>query len=183
MGLVAVGMLMFTVTPRQQDSPIAISATTNPVTLASVRVAADALATPIGDGRRALMTLSAITVELGDELDVQLTTGPVVTAVVDSTAAGVVIVSLTSASDGHEIADRRPAPDEIVTVMADPPIAVAYSAVDTIDVEEGTPVLDHAGELVGLCTQRRGGGSMSLIDVTDDPQIDERRVVATSAGP
>jgi hypothetical protein len=182
-GLVAVGMLMFAVTPRQQESPIAISATTTPIAPGEGRALASALATPIGDGGQALMTLSAIAPERGDELDVRLTSGPVVTAVVDGTSAGLVIVSITSELAGHEIADDLPGPDEIVTVMADPPVTVAFSAVDTVEADEGTPVLDSDGNLVGLCTQFHDGGSVAVIDVTDAPPIDDPRVVATNASP
>jgi hypothetical protein len=199
MGLVAVAMLMFTVTPRRQDSPVAISATTSPtagferavgeravsagVRPAAVRVVTGALATPIGDGGRAVMTMSAAAAR-GTELDVQLTNGPVVTAVVDATGAGIVIVSISSRSVGHPIADTQPDPDEIVTVLADPPVTIAFSAVTTVDAEEGTPVLDGDGELIGLCSQREAHGddSIALIDVTDDPTIDVP-VVATTVAP
>ncbi len=36
LGLLAVGVLIFTVTPRRQESPLAISATTTPITLAAI---------------------------------------------------------------------------------------------------------------------------------------------------
>lgn len=221
-GLVALGLLMLTVTPRKHESPIAIgTATTSPVvtvaTLASltpVAVMSDqpdgesgvsaaahptrwALATPIGDGDFALLTLSGLArqlgTELGTELDVLLTTGQVVTAVVDtatsgvagSAASGIVLVWTGSGGGGHPIADDTPNPDEIVTVLADPPVTVPFSAVDTIDAEEGTPVLDSDGELIGLCTEDivSGDGSIDLIDVTDFPALDERLAVATSAAP
>src|SRR5580765_5572563 len=68
-GLIAVGTLMIMVTPPAQDSPVAVSATTGPsigpsigpssarepsaraITPVAVRSVAQALATPIGDGR------------------------------------------------------------------------------------------------------------------------------------
>jgi hypothetical protein len=150
-----------------------------------VRAVAGALATPIGDGRRALMTTSGVVAATGTEFDVQLTNGPVVTAVVDAAHSGFVIVSITTRSTGHPVADTKPDPDEIVTVLADPPVTIAFSAITTIDAEEGTPVLDRDGELIGLCSQRGAGGddAIALIDVTDDPTIDELPVVATTVAP
>lgn len=208
LGLLAVGTLMLTFTPRRQESPVALSATTTPVTLSAGNgVAAIArqvpvalgipvtrpvarqlpgLATPIGDGQRAVMTASGSNTEVGTEIDVQLTSGPVVTAVVDETASGIVIVSITSDAsaplvDGHAVASSLPAPDEIVTVLADPPVSVAFADVASVDADEGTPVLDRHGELVGLCT--RGERSTALIDVTDQPAISEQPAAATSVAP
>jgi hypothetical protein len=198
---------MFTVTPRQQDPPVAV-ATTAPIIPPDTRVHGNAvagvattvarpvpraLATPIGDGDLALMTLSAVAIQLGSEIDVQLTSGPVVTAVVDVTTPGVVVVSIASSSEGHPIADEPPDPDEIVTVLADPPVTIAFSSLATVDVAEGTPVLDRDGDLIGLCTQRhaKGDDPIALIDVTGDQAIDvtegqaidEQRAVATTAAP
>ena len=219
-GLVAVGILMIVVTPQEQDAPVAVSATTSPFTSSAVtssavtaspatssratsreasgrtatpvaaRSVAQALATPIGDGRLALMTAPGSTIRRGSELDVQLTNGPVVTAVVDATAAGVVVVSIASGADGHEIAATQPDPEEIVTVLAEPPVTIAFAALTTLDAEEGTPVLDGDGELIGLCSQRHGAGDdqpITLIDVTGDvtkdSARDEHRAVATTTAP
>ena len=206
-GLVAVALLVFTVTPRGVEPPVAV-ATTSPIAPPDTRVHANAvaavtttvarsvpraLATPIGDGDLALMTLSAVAMQLGSEIDVQLTSGPVVTAVVDVTTPGVVVVSIASGSEGHPIAEEPPDPDEIVTVLAEPPVTIAFSALSTVDAAEGTPVLDRDGDLIGLCTQRHVTGDDPIalidvtgdqgIDVTEDPAIDARRVVATTAAP
>jgi hypothetical protein len=152
----------------------------------AARAVAQALATTIGDGRRALITAPGATIRRGSELDVQLTNGPVVTAVVDATTAGVVVVSLASGANGHAIASSQPDPDEIVTVLAEPPVTIAFAALTTIDAEEGTPVLDGDGELIGLCSQRHGAGDdqpITLIDVTGDPSLDEQHGVATTIAP
>jgi hypothetical protein len=198
-GLVALGVLMIVVTPPTQDSPVAVSATTSPsvapstvrTTIARVapvvaRAVPHALATPIGDGRLALMTAPGSTIRRGAELDVQLTNGPVVTAVVNDTAPGVVVVSIASGTDGHEIAASPPEPEDIVTVLAEPPVSIAYSALTTLDAEEGTPVLDDDGDLVGLCSQRHGAGDdqpITLIDVTGDRSFGGKRAVATTNAP
>ena len=136
------------------------------------------------------MTAPGSTIRRGSELDVQLTNGPVVTAVVDATAAGVVVVSIASGADGHEIAATQPDPEEIVTVLAEPPVTIAFAALTTLDAEEGTPVLDGDGELIGLCSQRHGAGDdqpITLIDVTGDvtkdSALDEQRAVATTTAP
>jgi len=202
-GLVAVGILMIMVTPGAENSPVAVSATTSPspaTTPTTVReptharatapVAArsvpKALATPIGDGHLALMTAPGATIRRGSELDVQLTNGPVVTAVVDATMAGVVVVSIASQTSGHEIAKTQPDPEEIVTVLAEPPVTIAFAALTTLYAEEGTPVLDDDGELIGLCSQRHGAGDdqpITLIEVTGDPSLDGQRDVATTTVP
>ena len=132
------------------------------------------------------MTAPGATIRRGAQLDVQLTTGPVVTAVVNDTAPGVVIVSISSNGSGHEIADAPPDPDEIVTLLAEPPITIAFAAVTTLDAREGTPVLDEYGDLIALCSQRHGAGDdqpITLIDVTGDSTLGEQRAVATTTAP
>jgi hypothetical protein len=193
-GLLAVGVLILSATPRRPDSPVAISATTTPVaTVESVsaglgaggiaaigRFASDdddadatpeavppALATPIGDGRSALMTrLSTGGVE-GDAFDVQLSSGPVVTAaVIDTTAEGLVVVTIVHADEsGHAVGGALPGDDEMVTILADPPITISFGDIATVGVDEGTPVLDANGDLIGLCT-RSGDGATGVVDVT-----------------
>ncbi len=195
-GLVALGALMILVTPPAQDSPVAVSATTSPstvraapvrtVTPAAARAVPHELATPIGDGRLALITAPGLAVRRGDRLDVQLTNGPIVTAVVNDTVQGVVVVSIAQSASGREIAATPPDPDEIVTVLADPPVTIAFSALTTLDAREGTPVLDDDGDLIGLCSQRHGAGDdqpITLIDVTGDQSLGAQRVVATTIAP
>ena len=87
----------------------------------------------------------------GDAFDVRLTSGPVVTAaVVDTTEAGLVVVTIVEADDhGHAVAGALPGDDEMVTILADPPITIAFGDIATVGVDEGTPVLDADGDLVG----------------------------------
>lgn len=199
-GVVALGVLMILVTPPAQDAPVAVSATTSPpatpsalrptssrtATPVAARAVPHELATPIGDGHLALMTAPGATIRRGAEFDVQLTNGPVVTAVVNGTAPGVVVVSIASGGSGHDIAPERPDPDDIVTVLAEPPVTIAFAALTTLDAREGTPVLDDDGDLVGLCSQRHGAGDdqpITLIDVTGDSTLGDRRVAATTIDP
>jgi hypothetical protein len=215
MGLLAVGVLILGATPRRQESPVAISATTTPVANAQVagaalgpggiaaigRFASDddetdatpgavppALATTIGDGRTALMTrLSTGGVE-GDAFDVRLASGPVVTAaVVDTTDEGLVVVTIAVPDDGgHDVAGALPGADEMVTILADPPVTVQFGEIASIGADEGTPVVDSAGELIGLCT-RSGDGDYGVVDVTgrSEPTTDDSapptRAPATTA--
>jgi hypothetical protein len=190
-GLLAVAALMITITPRREHSPVALESTTIPsAQIASLAVVSSVattpprslalavairLAAPVGDGKQALMTLSGADAAEGTELDVQLTSGPVVTAVVASMTDDMMIVSISAPVEGHTIASGLPSPDEIVTVMLDPPITVPFSDVDDVDADEGTPVLDDDGELIGLCTRGHdAGGATSVVDVTgsDDGMVD-----------
>lgn len=169
MGLLAVGVLLLTVTPPKQDSPIALSASTTLVRSASPTSgptgalvnpgapADEALATPIGDGRLALVTRAALGEQRGTTVSVRLTSGRVgLVEVVDRSDGALVLVALPAGEAGHPIADELPDADEIVTVLASPPITVPFADVATLEVEEGTPVFDQEGALVGLCSRGKG---------------------------
>lgn len=216
LGLLAVGMLIFIVTPRRQESPIAISATTTPISsladagdapdttvgrAGSTRPAAltpafaargplltvdpqprHALATPIGDGHLALITGAALaslgTNSLDDPaIDVQLPSGRVGSGTIVEQSGDAWLIELSQPEAGHGIATSRPIGAEIVTVMDSPPVTIAFADVATLDVPEGAAVLDHAGDLVGLCTRRGGDGQVSVIEIRAE------RVVATSDAP
>jgi hypothetical protein len=194
-GLLAVGVLIVTISPQRQASPIAISASTTPVTIAvgtaddadpravspnalsstaSTRPAAltesgqpSALATPIGDGRLAFVTGRSIGDQPTGHLDVRVASGQVIEAeIVSPMDDTIVVVALAHGEPGHEIARHRPADHEMVTVMSEPPVRVAYGDVDTLAVHEGTAVVDGDGALVGLCSRSRSGEPVQLLDVT-----------------
>ena len=61
--------------------------------------------------------------------------------------------------------------------MVDPPVTVAYDAIGDLDiaVDEGTPVVDGHGELVGICTHRDRSGSTEVIEVVLDEFTVKRR--------
>jgi hypothetical protein len=186
MGLLAVGLLVVTITPKRADSPIAISATTTPaavaptvrrqVALAPVstdRIAlrseqADVLATPIGDGRFALVTRASLDESTLTIIDVRLPSGRMSAGSIVTASDDAVVVALASTEPGHDIAAFQPADHEMVTVMASPPIVVAYDEVDTLVVDEGTAVLDDDGRLVGLCSRTHGSDQVRLIEVSDE---------------
>jgi hypothetical protein len=52
--------------------------------------------------------------------------------------------------------------------MATPPIIVEFDDVDTLAVEEGTAVIDDAGELVGICSRRHDSDLVRLIAVSEE---------------
>jgi hypothetical protein len=203
MGLLAFGVLILSATPRRQESPIAISATTTPAStvqaagaalgpggIAAIgRFASDddetdatpeavqpALATTIGDGRTALMTRLSTGGDEGDAFDVRLASGPVVTAaVIDTTHEGLVVVTIAEPDDsGHDVAGALPGADEMVTILADPPVTVLFGDIASVGADEGTPVVDADGELIGLCT-RSGDGEHGVVDVTGrgEPATDD----------
>jgi hypothetical protein len=216
LGLLAIGMLIFIVTPRRQESPIAISATTTPISSVTALTAAPsstpgqpgsnrpvalapafaargpltavspqpqhALATPIGDGHLALITGVALaslgTNSLDDPaIDVQLPSGRVGSGTIVEQSGDTWLIELSQPEAGHGIANSRPIGAEIVTVMDSPPVTIAFADVATLDVPEGAAVLDHAGDLVGLCTRRRGDGQVSVIEIRAE------HVAATSDAP
>jgi hypothetical protein len=215
LGLLAVGILIFTVTPRRQESPIAISATTTPISVAAAAATSDAapgtpepgqpaaispafaargplaanpvqdrhaLATPIGDGRLALITSVALaehgTNSLDDpEIDVRLPSGRIGTGTIVDQSGDTWLIELQQPEAGHSIADSRPVGAEIVTVMDSPPVTIAFADVATLDVAEGAAVLDRAGDLVGLCTHSDSDGQVRVIEITAE------RVGATSDAP
>ncbi|MDJ0771230.1 MAG: hypothetical protein QNJ12_20750 [Ilumatobacter sp.] len=193
MGLLAVGILILTVTPRRQESPVAVSASTTLATPASTSGSArltesvrpqavagvtaisrpatqrnDPLATPVGDGRLALLTASAVGAANGSTVDVRFSTGEVEPGLVVASDRDLVIVEVDGRGPGLAIASDTPDDDEIVTVMATPPVTVAFADVDTLNVHEGTAVLDDEGNLVGLCSLRRGDGSLEVVSVSGD---------------
>ena len=193
LGLLAVGILVLTAAPGRQASPVAVGATTTPVAIDAVvrsgiaaigRFASDddgggvpvppaqvapALATPVGDGRSAVMTRLSTAGSAGDALAVQLTSGPVVTAeIVEETVGGVVVVTIDERDPGHEIAAAMPEPGDMVTVMVDPPVTVALADIASVGAVEGTPVLDARGHLVGLCT-RGTDGTPGIVGVAAQP--------------
>ena len=195
-GLLAIAVLLVTVTPSRHSQPIAINATTIPrfgdadgsgddaagvtgvrrsETSAQPAAAARALATPIGSGRYAVVLRDSI----GDAtalLDVVLPSGRFTWGRIVETAttgADTVLVHLYDAEPGHRITDRRPQMTDVVTVMASPPIEVAFGDVEDLDVVDGTAVVDRDGHLVGLCTRDGSGNRIRVVEL--DPARDTGR--------
>lgn len=194
LGLLAVGLLILTVTPRRQESPIAVSATTTSAAVVAAEVDGSdprpaalapafatrgslgsagesspdgAAATPIGDGQLVVITRAAVDGGDGDTVDLVLPSGqPAVGNVVHRTGDALVVAVVGDAEPGHAIARHRPHERDMVTVMASPPITVAYGDVDDLDVGEGTAVLDADGSLVAVCS--KSGKGVRLIEITEE---------------
>jgi hypothetical protein len=99
---------------------------------------------------------------------VRLTSGPVVTASILADDDHVVVVTIEQDDPGHEIASTTPGAEEIVTVLAEPPVTVAFADIESVGAAEGTPVLDGNGQLIGLCT-RGVDGTSGMVDLTTQP--------------
>jgi len=183
-GLVAIAVLVLVVSPTRQQRPVAVSATTQPVapieersstgTIASVRrtdpvdteiPAVAALATPLGTGRYALVSIASIGTDTTTALEVVLPSGRTAVGTVVERSEESALVQLSEGEPGHEIAETRPHDRDVVTVMSQPPVTVAFADVDTLHVEEGTAVIDRSGGLVGLCTGSAHGKRTRVIAV------------------
>lgn len=182
LGLLAVGMLMVTITPDRAESPVAISASTTPVVDRSTppvealapsatdrvgfRTDIDsALATPIGDGRFALVTRVALAGVEHMIIDVRLPSGRTTAGSIVTASDQAVVVALAAIEPGHDLAVDRPTAGQMVTVLTEPPVTIAYGEIGTLEVGEGTAVIDDDGLLVGLCSRRRGTSDVHLIEV------------------
>ncbi|MFP5487391.1 MAG: hypothetical protein ACLGHQ_03690, partial [Acidimicrobiia bacterium] len=174
LGLLAVGLLMLAVSPDRSSAPVAISATTTPVERptsvvptasasngsgpVALRGRPDVLATPLGDGRFAVVTAADLAEDgdaahIGATVDVGVPSGRTVGAVVVAHGGDAVLVELDRPEPGHAVARVQPAGHEVVTVLAEPPVTIVLDDLPRLQVEEGTAVLDDTGELVGLCSQ------------------------------
>ena len=182
LGLLAVGLLMVAITPDRAESPVALSASTTPVAVQGIRRPAalapaqteaagfrvegtGSLATPIGDGQFALVTRASLADVDGMVIDVRLPSGRTTAGSIVTASDDAVVVALAATEPGHRIATRRPGRSDMVTVMVDPPVSIAYGEIATIDADEGTAVLDVDGSLVGLCSRRVGTDHVRLIEV------------------
>ena len=181
-GLVAIAMLFMLVTPSRHAQPVAVIATTTPDADSSATIVAArrtiaeseadtdgsratpaALATPIGAGQYAVVLRESLAAATGGALAVVLPSGRLTSGNVmegdDDGRGDTVLVHLDDHEPGHPVARHRPHDRDVVTVMTDPPITVTLADLDQVDVEDGTAVVDAEGQLVGLCAERRGGGT------------------------
>lgn len=191
LGLLAVGMLVLAVTPGRTPAPVAISATTSPAgaevtsvaivttivadperTPLGLRGRPEALATPIGEGRLAVVTAADLAATtgasaVGTSVEVAVPSGRMHDALVVARAGDTVVVELERAEPGVTLADEQPAGHEIVTVLAVPPVTIVFDDLASLEVEEGTAVLDDMGELVGLCSVGVHDDELRLVRIDD----------------
>ena len=94
-------------------------------------------------------------------------------------ASGVTVVSLPAPEPGYDVATASPAPSDTVLVDGQPPRVVAIGDLAALDVDEGTPVLDADGDLVGLCAD--SGGTTALRTVATMPPTKSEPRTSTTA--
>lgn len=180
-GLLAVGLFLVSVAPGPADAPVAIATTSTPTPVAPraaiaatfapvdgvqpLRGDTSVLATPIGDGTFAVVTRASLRAADSSIVEVRLPSGRRSLGSIVTASDAAVVVALAETEAGHTIARRPPDDDDMVTVMATPPVEVAFAEVDDLSVDEGTPVLDEDGLLVGLCSRKRDGDT-ELIELS-----------------
>ncbi len=203
LGLVALGVFVLVMTPSRDGTPIAVSATTTAVvsdtddgsaapTVAAVRrpvadVTTAALATPIGDGDYAVVVRTTLDRSSAGRVDVVLPSGRTVSGAIVDENADTALVHLSINEPGHRIAERRPHDHDVVTVLATPPVEVAFADVDQLDVADGTAVVDADGDLVGLCSRGTDGTKVLMVDddmaaMDDDAGAEQAETTADSDG-
>ncbi len=186
-GVLAIALLVMTLAPRRNDTPVAVSSTSNPDSPAPAQLVASAglgrdvtgravrpIATPIGDDGLAVTTSRALfgLVELDNRLiDVELVTGNVARAfVVDpGEHGGIAWVSVEGGAIDHglDVAIDLPLADDVVTVLAHPPMLVEYARIGQVEAADGTPVIDGDGDIVGLCIQHDDSGEVDFTPIDE----------------
>ena len=201
--LVLVGLLAIAITPDRSPEPIAASSTVSdaaatPAVLvssspsAAVTPTALPVVTPVGDEGWAVTTWDAVGGETG-WMQARLPSGAEVQIEVigSDRATGLVVVTLPMSADAHgyQLAADPPRPSDTVVIHGPEPQVVSLLDLAQLDVEEGTPVVDAAGELVGLCTGSYDGTTLMTVDTmpgddaTAAPGADTTTAVETTGPP
>lgn len=178
LSLLLVGLLAVSMTPERSAAPEAVSSSVSPVRVEPVTLVSTTetrvslpMITPVGDDGLAVTTAGAIGAE-ATMLTARLPSGIVVEARVLSADNddGLAVVALPdSVQDaGLGLADADPVPSDTVLVHAEEPMVVAVRDLPGIDVDEGTPVTDGDGNLVGVCTN---GDRTALMSVSTVPAV------------
>ncbi len=156
LGLLLVGVLAITMTPRRSASPIAASSTALGLRAAPAATGDQLpLVTPIGDDGWGVTTAAALVGAPGQRVRVQLASGEIVQVSVVRTTQDVTLVSLPEGieTDSFDMSRADPSGDDTVVLLDDDePVAVEIGELANVDVAEGTPVLDEGGRLLGLAT-------------------------------
>ena len=189
-GVLAVALLVLTLAPRRNDAPVAVSSTSSPDTPTPAQLVAPAglgrditalplhpIATPIGDDGLAVTTSRSIVrvtqfdIQRLDNrlIDVELVTGRVTRAsVIDpGENGGIAWVSLDAGAFDHglDVAIDMPLADDVVTVLAHPPMFVEFAHIEQVEAADGTPVIDDDGDVVGLCMQHDESGDVDFTPI------------------
>ncbi len=166
LSLALIGLLVLTVTPDRSPDPSSAGATTRSatVTFAALERPSLPMVTPIGDDGWAVTTTGAVAGRSGI-LSARLPSGDIVDVEIVTTDkdSGLTVVSLPAPESGYDLAKGSLAPSDTVLVNGQPPRVVAMDELAALDVDEGTPVLDSDGHLVGLCTSSDHGTALRTV--------------------
>jgi hypothetical protein len=196
-GLLVVAALVLVVTPRNLGAPIAVEASTTLADNSSAGVAdfgsaalgigglttlttgelpttttvaalLAALATPVGDGSYAIVTMKSLAGQRDGMVVFRLRSGDTATGQIMLEFDDAALVSIPTTQTPHAIATDKPHQSDMVTVMSDTPVDMRFAEVARADVPEGTPIVDGEGALVGLCS-RRDDGTTEVIEIDQVP--------------
>ena len=166
LSLLLIGVLALTMTPGRGADPVAVEATAEATTsrLAALEQPRLPMVTPLGDDGWAVTTSGAVGLRSGS-LSARLPSGDVVEVEIvrRDAESGVTLVSLPTLTHGYELAASSPEPSDTVLVQGADPQVVSLLEVAGLDVVEGTPVLDGAGALVGICARVASGVSVMTV--------------------
>lgn len=143
---------------------------TVPVTTLGELLAA-ALATPFDEGMAFVTAQAVVGLGEGDTLSVELVSGRTGLARVVALLERAAVVALDAEladEPAHQLATDPPTADETVTVLLDEPVRIALSELASLDVPDGTPVVDADGGLIGLCTDSPDGTTvLAAVDAAE----------------
>ena len=183
--LLLVGLLAISMTPEQAGPPEAVSSTVSAVRAipasALTRVSLPMI-TPVGNEGMAVTTLDALGAYSQERVEARLPSGEVVHGEVVATSGGIALVELPPTVDaqGLDLAADDLMPDDTVMVHTAEPVVVSVGDIDELRVDEGTPVTDGDGRLVGLCT---GEDVMQLRTVSSLPATRPAATTPETAAP
>lgn len=168
LGLLLVGILAITMTPRQSASPVAANSTALGLRVRAAP-ASDRLpiVTPIGDDGWAITTADALAGFSGTTARVRLATGGTTLVEIVRVTDEVILVALPAGTDvdTFDVAATDPSGDDMVVLHdEDDPVSVPMGELANADVAEATPVLDGRGRLVGLTTGEPDAHWMVSVD-------------------
>lgn len=191
-GVIAVALLVLTLAPQRNDTPVAVSSTSSPGSSTSGPLVASAslgrdltgltlhpIATPIGDSglavasSRSILGITQLSSPRLDSrrIDVVLVTGHVTRALVVDPGqdGGIAWVALDDGASDHglDVASDMPSAGDVVTVLADPPMLVEFAHIGQIDAADGTPVVDDDGDVVGMCIQHEDDGNADFTPIDE----------------
>jgi hypothetical protein len=166
LSLLLAGLIVVAITPSSSgtgadgDATVVVVRADQATVVRFEAPAALPIVAPVGHHGLALTTMSAVgRATTHDTVAVQLPTGQVIEVVVVSVdeASGLAVVELPEGvtTETFAVAAAEPdtlGPDDTVMVHGDQPEVMSVAALRSAAVDEGTPVSDGEGNLLGVCT-------------------------------